>query len=193
MVVDGKGRAYVGNWGFNYESGDKPVTTTLVCVSPDGSARAVADQLLFPNGCVITPDGRTLIIAETFAGRLTAFNIADDGALHGRRVWAMPEGGGRPDGICLDADGAIWLASPPTREVLRVREGGEVTHRVAVNGDAVACMLDGADRRTLFILSTQLFDRIEGRRQFNDFRRLRELRAGRIDTLRVDHPGAGWP
>lgn len=192
MVVDAQGRAYVGNWGFNYEAGDKPANTVLVCVNLDGQARVVADDLAFPNGTVITPDGCTLIVAETFASRLSAFDIADDGSLSGRRVWAATEGS-NPDGICLDAEGAIWLASPPSGEVLRVREGGAVTHRIKVAANAVACMLGGADRRSLFILSTQLFDSVNGRRRFNGVERLRELRAGRIDTLRVEVPGAGWP
>ena len=192
MVVDARGRAYVGNWGFDYEAGDKPATTVLLCVDPNGHARVVADHLAFPNGSVITPDGRTLIVAETFASRLSAFDIADDGSLSGRRVWAATEGA-NPDGICLDADGAIWLASPPSSEVIRVLEGGAVTHRIKVASNAVACMLGGSDRRSLFILSTQLFDRVNGRRRFNGAQRLRELRAGRIDTLRVDVPGAGWP
>ena len=192
MLVDAHGRAYVGNWGFDYESLAKPATTVLVCVQADGTARVVADGLLFPNGSVVTPDGGTLIVAETFAGRLSAFDIADDGALHRRRVWAKPEGAA-PDGICLDADGAVWLASPPTREAVRVREGGDITHRVAVDGDAVACMLGGVDRRTLFILSTHLFSAEGDQRRFTPLARLRELRPGRIDTLRVDVPGAGWP
>lgn len=192
MVVDAQGRAYVGNWGFNYEVGDGPVGTVLVCVAPDGEARVVANDLMFPNGSVITPDARTLIVAETFAARLSAFDIGADGSLSGRRVWAMTEGA-NPDGICLDAEGAVWLASPPSAEVLRVLEGGEITHRVAVGAAAVACMLGGDDRRTLFILSTRLFDKVDGRRRFNGVERLRELRAGRIDTLRVDTPGAGWP
>ncbi len=192
MVVDARGRAYVGNWGFDYEAGDKPANTVLLCVGPDGDARVVADDLAFPNGSVITPDGRTLIVAETFASRLSAFDVGDDGTLSGRRVWAQTEGAS-PDGICLDADGAIWLASPPGSEVLRVREGGAVTHRIKTAANAVACMLGGSDRRCLFILSTQLFDRVDGRRRFNGVQRLRELRAGRIDTLRVDVPGAGWP
>jgi sugar lactone lactonase YvrE len=192
MVVDAQGRAYVGNWGFDYEAGGKPATTVLLSVDPDGQARVVADDLAFPNGTVITADGRTLIVAETFASRLSAFDIGDDGSLSARRVWAATAGAS-PDGICLDAEGAIWLASPPSGEVIRVLEGGAVTHRIKTGGDAVACMLGGADRRSLFVLSTQLFDKVDGRRRFNGVPRLRELKAGRIDMLRVDVPGAGWP
>jgi len=161
-------------------------------ITPEGQTHGVAEGLVFPNGSVVTLDGRTLIVAETYAGRLSAFRIDGAGALHGKRVWAMPEGGW-PDGICLDAEGAVWLASPPTRQVMRVREGGEVTHRVAVDMPAVACMLGGGDRRTLFVLSTALFDEAAGPRRFSTLEQLRERRPGRIDTLRVDSPGAGWP
>lgn len=192
MVVDGRGRAWVGNWGFDFMAGAKPATTVIVRVDPDGRAQAVADAMSFPNGSVVTPDGRTLIVAETYRGQLTAFDIADDGSLQNRRAWAtLAEG--KPDGICLDADGAIWVASPPTRELLRVREGGEITHRVAAPGDAVACMLGGADRRTLFMLSAPLFAPPGSAQRFRDSGMLRTLRGGRIDSLQVEFPGVGWP
>jgi sugar lactone lactonase YvrE len=152
MVVDAKGRAYIGNFGFDLMTGETPRSTNLILVLPDGQARVVAQDLLFPNGAVITPDGRTLIIGESYASRLTAFDIAEDGSLSGRRVWATLNRAA-PDGICLDAEGAIWLASPISREVIRVREGGEVTHRIATPGQALACMLGGQDRRTLFVLT----------------------------------------
>ncbi len=109
MVVDGLGRAYVGNFGFDLHADEKPATTCLVLALPDGTTRVVAEDLLFPNGTVITPDGKTLIVGETFGARLTAFAIADDGSLHDRRVWAQMEGT-VPDGICLDAEGAVWVA-----------------------------------------------------------------------------------
>ncbi len=144
MVVDGKGRAYVGNFGFDFAAKQPPRSTCLLLVQPDGHTSVVADDLLFPNGAVITPDGRTLIVAETYAARLTAFDIAGDGSLSGRRIWAAL-GNAAPDGICLDAEGAIWLASPTSREVLRVREGGEVTQRCATPGQAVACTLGGPE------------------------------------------------
>ena len=192
MVVDAQGRAWVGNWGFDFIAGAKPARTVIVRVDPDGRAQAVADEMSFPNGSVVTPDGRTLIVAETYRGQLTAFDIADDGSLSGRRAWAtLAEA--RPDGICLDAEGAIWLASPPTRQVLRVREGGEITHRVDIPGDAVACMLGGSDRRTLFMLSAPLFAAPGSAHRFNDMAALRSRRGGRIDCLRVDVPGVGWP
>jgi sugar lactone lactonase YvrE len=183
MVVDVKGRAYIGNFGFDLAARETPRTTGLILVQPDGRARRVAEDLHFPNGTVITPDGRTLIIAETFAARLTAFDIADDGALSGRRVWAEVEKTS-PDGICLDAEGAIWMASPTSREVIRVREGGEVTNRIATPGQAVACMLGGADRRTLFVLS--------GKVKLTPEQSLEEL-SGMIYSMQVTVPGVGWP
>jgi len=192
MVVDGLGRAWVGNWGFDFMAGEKPSTTVIVRVDPDGRALAVADGMFFPNGSVVTPDGRTLIVGETYRGQLTAFDIADDGSLQRRRIWAALADA-RPDGICLDAEGAIWLASPPTHEVLRVREGGEITDRVAVPGDVVACTLGGADRRTLYTLSAPLFAPPGAPNRFHDPAMLRSLRGGRIDSLQVEVPGAGWP
>lgn len=183
MVVDAKGRAYVGNFGFDFMAKQTPRPTGLILVLPDGQARVVADDLYFPNGAVITPDGRTLIIGESYAARLTAFDIADDGSLSGRRVWAAL-GKAAPDGICLDAEGAIWLASPTSREVLRVREGGEVTHRIATPGQAVACMLGGPDRRTLFVLTTKVMLPAEQSLQ---------SRPGAIHTVAVTVPGVGRP
>ncbi len=179
MVVDAQGRAYVGNFGFNYEAGEAPVGAKLMRVDLDGSARVAADELMFPNGTVITPDGRTMIVGESFGARLTAFDVADDATLSNRRVWAQFTEGRLPDGNCLDADGAIWVASPTTKEVLRVREGGEITDRVATGDrEAIACMLGGDDRRTLFVLASTL---------------AREPGSGAISTVTVDVPGAGLP
>jgi sugar lactone lactonase YvrE len=182
MVVDGRGRAYVGNFGFDLHTGAAPVPATMVRVDPDGSAQPAATELNFPNGTVITPDGRTLVVGESFAGRLTAFDVAEDGSLSNRRVWAQLEGA-VPDGICLDEQGAIWVASPISNEVLRVREGGEVTQRFALDRGAFACMLGGDDRRTLFICTAASSDPQECIQQ----------RSGRIESLRVDVPGAGLP
>jgi sugar lactone lactonase YvrE len=183
MVVDAKGRAYIGNFGFDLAARETPRSTGLILVLPDGQARVVAQDLHFPNGTVITPDGRTLIIGESYASRLTAFDIAQDGSLSGRREWARLDKA-TPDGICLDAEGAIWLASPISREVIRVREGGEVTHRIAAPGQALACMLGGPDRRTLFVLMGKLMVTPE---------QSRESLTGTIHTLRVAVPGAGLP
>ena len=183
MVVDLSGRAYIGNFGFDLAARETPRSTGLILVLPDGQARVVAQDLHFPNGTVITPDGRTLIVGESYASRLTAFDIAQDGSLSGRREWARLDKA-TPDGICLDAEGAIWLASPISREVIRVREGGEVTHRIATPGQALACMLGGSDRCTLFVLMGKLMVTPEQSRQ---------SLTGTICTLRVMVPGAGLP
>ena len=184
MVVDGVGRAYVGNFGFDLHTQQKPRPAKLALVQADGSVTEAARGLEFPNGAVITPDGGTLIVGESFGQRLTAFDIhAWSGALSRRRVWA-PLAGAVPDGICLDAEGAIWVASPMTREVVRVHEGGRISQRIAAGERmAIACMLGGADRRTLFVLTSASIDPDECRR----------LRSARIERVRVDVPGAGLP
>ena len=174
MVVDKKGRAYVGNFGFNYQN-ERFKPAEIILVTPEGDAQIVADKLAFPNGTVITPDDKTLIVAETFASKLTAFDILDDGLLEGRRVWANLKSL-TPDGICLDAEGGIWIASPGSGKVFRVLEGGEVTHKVKVSTQAYACMLGGLDRCSLFV-ATSTADQIEGR----------------IEIVRVEIPGAGLP
>lgn len=184
MVVDAQGRAYVGNFGFDLHARATPRATGLILVEPDGRARVVAEDLHFPNGAVITPDGAMLIIAESYAQRLTAFDIAADGTLSRRRVWAELPARVGPDGICLDAEGAVWLAAPVTREVLRVREGGEIVCRIPLPGQPVACMLGGADRCTLYIPA--------GKVMLSPQESLR-LRPGTIHALAVDVPGVGWP
>lgn len=182
MVVDARGGAYVGNFGFDLDAGATPVPTVLVRVEPDGATRVVAEDVAFPNGSVITPDGRTLVVGETFAGRLTAWTITDDGSLTDRRVWAQLEGA-VPDGICLDAEGAIWSACPISGRVLRVLEGGEVTDVVTVQRrGAYACMLGGADRRSLFICTA------DSSRPADT-----EVRRGAVEVCRVEVPGAGRP
>jgi len=162
MVVDAVGRAYVGNFGFDlnaelsarsFESvvADHP-TADLVCVSPDGTVRVAARDMHFPNGSVITPDGKVLIVGETLGGRLTAFDIGADGALTNRRVWASiaPRA---PDGIALDAEGAIWVANPMAPECVRVAQGGEILEVIDTGAPCYACMLGGDDGRTLFMLT----------------------------------------
>lgn len=178
MVVDRHGRAYVGNFGFDMFNKEALHPTVLILVTPDGQARVVAEDLLFPNGCVITPDQSTLIVAETFGKRLTAFDIASDGALSGRRVWA-DLGEASPDGICIDAEGAIWVASPPTCEFLRVRKGGTVAERIAVPDQAIACTLGGPDYRTLYMVTGRV----------SKPQRALSERVGRIQCARVDVPG----
>jgi sugar lactone lactonase YvrE len=185
MVVDAKGRAYVGNFGYDLHAQQKPRPAKLALVQADGSVSVAASDLQFPNGAVITPDGRTLIVGESFGGRLTAFDIDPaSGVLSRRRVWAALPKGAVPDGICLDAEGAIWVASPMTRELLRVHEGGRVTQRIP-SGErmAIACMLGGADRRTLYALTSASIEPDACRR----------LRSARIERVRVDVPGAGLP
>ena len=183
MVVDAQGRAYIGSMGYDLLAGEAQAPGNVVMVTPDGKARVVADHLEVPNGPVITPDHKTLIVAESFGHRLTAFDIAQDGSLSGRRVFAEL-GDGTPDGICLDAEGAVWVSSPLTHEFLRVRQGGTIADRITLSGKwAVACMLGGADRRTLFLLTaeTSLEDLQQGKS------------TGYIETVRVDVPGAGLP
>ena len=182
MVVDARGRAYVGNFGFDLHAGETPRGTTLVMVAPDGAARIVAEELMFPNGMVITPDAKTLIAGETFGARLTAFDIGADGSLTNRRVWAEL-GTSPPDGICLDAENAIWVACPTMSEVIRVKQGGEVTERIKVETDAFACMLGGAGGRTLFVATAPN----------SDPEKCRATRGGRIETTQVEVPRAGLP
>jgi sugar lactone lactonase YvrE len=182
MVVDRQGRAYVGNFGSDLAAGGVPDAAALALVTPDGDCRVVAENLLFPNGSVITPDGATLIVGESFGARMTAFDIEADGSLSKRRLWAQLEGA-IPDGCCLDAEGAIWIASPPTREVLRVREGGETTDRVSTDQMAIACMLGGDDRRTLYVLTAPSVEGPDCTRS----------RSARIESVEVEVPGAGLP
>ena len=182
MVMDQQGRAYIGNFGFDYEANAPVKPAEIVLVSPEGLARIVAEDLLFPNGTVITPDGQTLIVAETFGNRLTAFDIESDGSLYNRRIWAKLEGV-FPDGICLDAEGAIWVAAPHPGEVLRVLKGGGITHRGKVSTRPYACMLGGDDRCTLFVCTagSTIPDEV------------RAVQRGQIETIQVDVPGAGFP
>ena len=186
MVVDAAGNAYVGNFGWDLiDRTTPPRLTNLILVRPDGSAIEVADELNFPNGMVITPDGGTLVVGESGAGRLTAFSIAADATLTDRREWAALPEGSVPDGICLDAEGAIWSACPRTGIVWRLAEGGEVLDRVALpEGEkAYACMLGGVDRTTLLVCASASHMPDECRANRN----------GRIVAIEVDVPGAGWP
>jgi sugar lactone lactonase YvrE len=183
MVIDAAGRAYVGNFGFPYPGGEqKPAR--LARVDPDGTVTEAADDLMFPNGSVITPDGKTLIVGETFACRMTAFDIAADGALSGRRLWAQLGPTEYPDGCCLDAEGAIWVASPFTAECIRVHEGGRVSTRIKAEQGVFACMLGGEDRRSLYLLTASTADPNAN---------LAVARTGRIEVVTVDAPGAGLP
>jgi sugar lactone lactonase YvrE len=192
MVVDAAGGAYVGNFGFNLDEAiesrgvesvlaDHP-TAKLAYVSPDGQSRIAAEDMHFPNGPVITPDGKTLILGETLAGVLTAFDIAPGGDLSNRRVWAptMPR---VPDGICLDAEGAIWVANPIAPECVRIAEGGEVKEVIETGAPCFACMLGGEDGRTLFMLTAS----------GSDHRQASATTTGAILVAQVDSPRAGRP
>lgn len=154
IVVDGGGHAYVNGPGFDMMGGEEPKPGTIAVVTPDGEARAVAEGIGFPNGMAITPDGSTLIVADSYGKELTAFDLGGDGALSKRRVWA-DLGDGTPDGICLDADGAVWYADVPNRHCVRVAEGGEVLQTIELDRGCFACMLGGHDGRTLFILAQE--------------------------------------
>ena len=188
MVVDKKGNAYVGNFGFDLHAGEAIKPTNLILIRPGEEVCEVAENVFFPNGTVITPDDKTLILGETFASCLTAFDINEDGTLANRRVWAdlrtIEEGYSPvPDGICLDAEGAIWVASPSTNDVIRVQEGGTLLDKVEVDRGAFACMLGGADGKTLFISTA------------NDSQEetcLKE-KSARIEIIEVDVPRAGLP
>ena len=183
MVIDAAGRAYVGNFGFDLHAQEKPRTTVMLAIEPDGSVRVVADELAFPNGTVITPDGSTMIVGESMTGRLTAFDIAADGSLGNRRLFAQLDGA-IPDGICLDAEGAVWSACPMTGRVLRVAESGEVLEVVDTGrGGAFACMLGDDDRRTLYVCTASTSDPDQCIARHD----------GRIERLRVEVPGAGRP
>jgi sugar lactone lactonase YvrE len=184
MVVDDVGRAWVGNFGFDLMAGGELVPATLVRVDPDGSATPVAGDLLFPNGSVITPDGSTLIVGETYGARYTAFTIADDGSLTDRRVWAEIAGIA-PDGCALDSEGLIWAADALGNRCVRVSEGGEIVDEVAApEGLGVyACMLGGDDGRTLLMcLAPDYFE--HNRRAATE---------ASLVTTTVDAPQAGRP
>jgi sugar lactone lactonase YvrE len=190
ITVDGRGNIYVNTINFDFAdfndiiaSGEGPGKIALV--TSDGEAREVADGLAFPNGMVVTPDNATLIVAESFARRLTAFDIGPDGGLSNRRVWADVTG----DGICIDAEGAVWTSEVGPDEggvCLRVREGGEVLDRIELDRPCYACMLGGDDGRTLFMVVAKWFgpDRMD---------ELVQAKTGQILTARVAVPHAGWP
>lgn len=183
MVIDAHGTAFVGNFGFSLHPPEAPRPAKLARVKTDGSVSVAAEEMMFPNGMVITPDGATLIVGESFSRVLTAFDLARDGSLTNRRVWAALPDKALPDGICLDAEGAVWLASPTTSEIIRVREGGDVLARVPTEQMAIACMLGGDDRRTLYVLTAES----------TDPEVCKAARTARVQTMRVDVAGAGRP
>ncbi len=183
MVVDASGRAYVGNFGFDMYGGEGARLTCVIAVEPDGTASVVADEVAFPNGSIITDDGATLLVGESMASRISAWDIAADGTLSNRRVWAQLDKT-TVDGMCLDAEGAIWAACPYTGRVLRLREGGEIVDEVTgTHPGAFACMLGGDDRRTLYLCTASTHVPDEAR----------VAHGGRIEAVVVDVPGAGLP
>ncbi len=183
MVVDNKGRAYVGNFGFEIHC-DTPqiLAAKLAFVDENGKASVAAEEMMFPNGSVITPNGKTLIVGETWGARLTAFDIAENGGLSNRRIWAETAPA-VPDGITLDAEGGIWIASPTTQDVRRYMRGGEMTDQIKVSTNAFACMLGGPDGRTLFALTSE----------DSDPRTIQGKRTAKIEMTKVEHPHAGLP
>jgi sugar lactone lactonase YvrE len=186
IVVDGRGNIYLDGVGFRFGQEEfRPGIIALV--TPDGAARQVAEDIAFPNGMVVTPDNSTLIVSESFGRTLTAFDIAADGGLSNRRVWA--EGIG-PDGICLDADGAVWTQSGGN-SCVRVREGGEILDRVDLDRSPFACMLGGPDGRTLFITAQEW--RLSDSPADNIARLTTGPRTGRVLAAPAPAPRAGWP
>ncbi len=192
MVLDAEGRAYVGNFGFDLDHAlaergagrpaDLSTTATLAVVSPDGLVSAGPANMGFPNGSVITPDGRTLIVAESMAVRLSAFDIGSDGGLSNRRVWAST-GARIPDGVCLDADGAVWVANAGGPECVRIAQGGEVLEVIDTGQPCFACMLGGEDGRSLFMLTSVSAVPHEASAEAR----------GQILVATVDSPHAGRP
>jgi len=182
IVADGRGNTYVNNIGFDFPGGEFD-PGIIALVTPDGSAQVVADGVAFPNGMAVTPDNATLIVAESYANLLTAFSIAADGTLADRRVWAdLP--GDHPDGICLDADGAVWYADVGNRHCVRVAQGGEVRQSVGLDRGCFACILGGPDGRTLFAVANQW----EGTSAMGEAKA-----AGQVLAVQAPAPAAGWP
>ena len=180
IVVDRVGNAYVNNIGYDFPEGE-PAPGIIAHVTPAGEVRQVAGDLAFPNGMVITPEGTTLIVAESHASRLTAFDIAPDGGLTNRRVWAETPGD-HPDGICLDTEGAVWYADVGNRHCVRLREGGETLGTVQWDRGAFACALSrGESNPRLFVIG-QDFEGGEADRP-----------TGRVAAFPAPAPGAGKP
>lgn len=182
IVVDGRGNAYVNRLGFVPMAGEAPKPGFVVLVTADGSVREVADDIMFPNGMAVTPDNSTLIVADSYRHSLVAFDIGADGGLSNRRVWA-DLGEGTPDGICLDAQGAVWYADVPNQRCVRVAEGGTVLQVVEVDRGCFACALGGPAGTTLFMVAAE-------------WRGMSELVApgsGQVLSTEVGVPGAGWP
>jgi len=183
IVVDGRGNAYLNGGGFDLLAGEAFAPGIVALVTSDGSARQVADGIAFPNGMAVTPDNKTLIVAESYAKRLTAFDIEASGSLSNRRGWA-DLGDGVPDGICIDAEGAVWYGDVPNKRCVRVREGGEVLQTIDLDRGCFACMLGGVDNRTLFMMAAK----------WGGPAAMAEApRTGQVLTAQAPTPHAGWP
>jgi sugar lactone lactonase YvrE len=180
IVTDGRGNTYVNNIGFDFPAGEF-APGLIALITPDGRVRQVADGLAFPNGMAVTPDNSTLIIAESYGGVLTAYHIAPDGDLTNHRVWADLHGAA-PDGICIDAEGAVWFAEVPGRRCVRVREGGEVLQTISSELGCFACMLGGPQGTTLFVTAAAWPEAMTP-----------GSRTGQILSAEVSVPHAGWP
>ena len=183
IVVNGRGNAYVNGGDFDFETGEGAESGVVALVRPDGEVRKVAEGIAFGNGMAVTPDNLTLIVAESWARRLTAFDITPDGALSNRRVWAAL-GDAPPDGICLDAEGAVWAASG--QQCVRVREGGEVLQEIETDLFCFACMLGGEEGKTLFIVAAQW-------RGIENMAAMFESHTGQVLTANAPAPRVGWP
>jgi len=181
IVVDGRGNAYVNRGGFDPMAGEEFRPGFVHLVTPDGAVRQVADDIAFPNGMAVTPDNATLIVADSYRHALVAFDIGADGGLSGRRVWA-DLGDGTPDGICVDAEGAVWYADVPNRRCVRVAAGGAVRQVVELDRGGFACVLGGT---TLFVVAA-------GWRGMTEAEMVTPG-SGRVLAVEVDVPGAGWP
>ena len=183
IVVDGRGNTYVNGGDFDFETGEGAESGVVVLVHPDGSVRQVAENIVFGNGMVVTPDNSTLIVAESWARRLSAFDIAADGSLSNRRVWA-DLGDDPPDGICMDAEGAVWYGTVPNKRCVRVREGGEVLQSIETDLACFACMLGGETGKTLFIMAAEW----PGPENMDV---LFQSHTGRVLTVEATAPGVG--
>lgn len=182
MIVDKVGRIYIGNFGYDLHGGAAQRPAEIIMVDTDGDIGVFSKTVIFPNGCVITPTENELIVAETFAHRLTSFELGADGKLKSSRLWAdLVEA--TPDGICLDENGMIWVASPVTHEAIQVQQGGERLMRCQTKGIPYACMLGGPDRKTLYICTAET----------DDPKQAAICKSGRIEQVRVEVGGAGLP
>jgi sugar lactone lactonase YvrE len=186
MIVHPQGWAYVGQFGYNREGGARPVPAALLRVGVDGTVAVAADDLMVANGMIISPDGQTLLVAESAGRRITSFTIDAKGELLARNVWAELPEGLYPDGMCMDSQGAVWVACPMAGRFVRTLAGGEITDEVVVEPErhAIACVLGGSDRRTLYLLTAATL---------GDAEQSRSLSSGRLECVKVSVPGAGLP